>query len=683
MSQEETMRLIAEVKDDASGKLKEIQKSLKAASAESKKAAAEGTKNAREQAKAYHEMHELIGKVKERISGALTPAMATLGITAYGVGEALGKVTELLQKAGENYNIFNDAARRSGTSVSYVNAMTVAFERFGVAPDRARASIADMGEHLARISRNAPQEMNKLTGTFGNMVPAIRQALDGTKTVEERITRLTKFFDEHQEIPVDKRRSFFEAIGAPTELAQQSPKQIEEGLKAGADYIAKHPPDMDLLERLDKSFTHLRESLNGFGDDMVKVFGPAGSKIVDGFAKSIADLDCQFRLNKGFADERSIFGRMSRGILGKDDKTPQDRINEGFADTKKTEDAIAKGTSKGVLDAFREYLGNRDGGGSGGGSFKNMAFHPDGDGGGGGGGRGWGGGGYKNLGDSLGLGDGTGGAGSTGNGGSRGNRNNNRGNMKFGLLAKAFGATHADEKGFAVFPDQSSGDAAHEALLKSNAYKGLTLNQFGNKYSEGSASWKKTVGSELGIGNNDIVNNNDPRLAGAIRKAEGTNGGRSGGGVDGVEVPTSVLDKAENLLKNGGSTGQLQQFMASQGYPKAGNWCGEFAASVVKSAGGTPPKGAAVATSWLNYGQHVDAADAKAGDIAVLILRCLDRVSDLDQLAGGFFRVGVGPVSSKFHQAISTRFYFSTRFSLPPGFGFVLPASMACSTVTT
>ena len=55
--------------------------------------------------------------------------------------------------------------------------------------------------------------------------------------------------------------------------------------------------------------------------------------------------------------------------------------------------------------------------------------------------------------------------------------------------------------------------------------------------------------------------------------------------------------------------------MRSQGYPKAGNWCGEFAASVVKSAGGTPPANPAIASNWRNYGYAVDTP--QPGDIAV------------------------------------------------------------------
>jgi hypothetical protein len=47
---------------------------------------------------------------------------------------------------------------------------------------------------------------------------------------------------------------------------------------------------------------------------------------------------------------------------------------------------------------------------------------------------------------------------------------------------------------------------------------------------------------------------------------------------------------------------ELIKFMSDMGYPKTGEWCGEFAASVIKRAGGTPPSGAAIASNWRGYG---------------------------------------------------------------------------------
>lgn len=195
-----------------------------------------------------------------------------------------------------------------------------------------------------------------------------------------------------------------------------------------------------------------------------------------------------------------------------------------------------------------------------------------------------------------------------GGGGSRGDRNNNPGNLKFGAHAKAFGATHADAGGFAVFPDAASGAAAHDTLLKSDAYKGLTLDQFGDKYAEGSASWKKTVGGALGLKGGDIVDNQSPGLPGAIRKAEGT--------VEPGGVPSNILAEARRVVAAGGGAEGAKSYIQSKGYNVDSAWCGDFAAAVVKGAGGTPPKNYQVASNWRNFGQPVE-GDPQPGDVAV------------------------------------------------------------------
>ena len=59
----------------------------------------------------------------------------------------------------------------------------------------------------------------------------------------------------------------------------------------------------------------------------------------------------------------------------------------------------------------------------------------------------------------------------------------------------------------------------------------------------------------------------------------------------------------------------VEQFMANQGYPRSGNWCGEFAAAVVKSASGKPPKNPQIASNWKGWGQPT--AEPEPGDVAV------------------------------------------------------------------
>ena len=60
---------------------------------------------------------------------------------------------------------------------------------------------------------------------------------------------------------------------------------------------------------------------------------------------------------------------------------------------------------------------------------------------------------------------------------------------------------------------------------------------------------------------------------------------------------------------------KLVTFMRDMGYPKAGEWCGEFAASIIKRAGGTPPRRAAIASNWRRYG--TPDAMPHVGDVAV------------------------------------------------------------------
>lgn len=60
---------------------------------------------------------------------------------------------------------------------------------------------------------------------------------------------------------------------------------------------------------------------------------------------------------------------------------------------------------------------------------------------------------------------------------------------------------------------------------------------------------------------------------------------------------------------------ELVKFMSDMGYPKIGEWCGEFAASVIKRAGGTPPPDAAIASNWRTYG--TPDAMPHVGDVAV------------------------------------------------------------------
>ena len=225
--------------------------------------------------------------------------------------------------------------------------------------------------------------------------------------------------------------------------------------------------------------------------------------------------------------------------------------------------------------------------------------------------------------------------------GTRGDRNNNPGNIEYGEFAKAHGAIGSDGR-FAIFPNKAAGTSAMGELLKSK-YAGLTLAQIQKKWvGNVDQDYLAGLSKSLGIGANDVPNLNDPKVLAGIQKGiargEGTSlseggrakapqfsvadirervqggGGAAAAGINTGTVPSEVLAKARQVALQGGP-GAVQRFMASQGHPMAGSWCGEFAASVIHAAGGTPPRDPAIASNWRNWGVHTEVP--QPGDVAV------------------------------------------------------------------
>jgi hypothetical protein len=253
------------------------------------------------------------------------------------------------------------------------------------------------------------------------------------------------------------------------------------------------------------------------------------------------------------------------------------------------------------------------------------------------------------MGGGVTAGDGvTMGGGGISRGLTRADRNNNPGNIKFGEFAKRMGATGADDQGHAIFPDRETGFKAAETLLGTKGYSGLTLGQTGQRWAAGDPGWARAVSKATGIPIGDVPT---PEQRTQIARtgipfAEGTGlgggmvggdlfkggqfqlkgeGGRErvagGGGVaprgdvtGSGTIPPEILAEARKAALAGGPKG-VQDYIRGKGYEVHSAWCGDFAAAVVKGAGGTPPDNPQIASNWRNFGTQV--VSPEAGDIAV------------------------------------------------------------------
>jgi hypothetical protein len=641
-SDNEIMRLKATVEDDATATIAKIQKAMHAAHLSSVKDQREHAKNVREHQKAYKELGEATKALMGGggIGGAFSGVAGRLGAVGIAIGvavEAINKASEAVKQLGQRSANLMDLSRQANMTTDAFQRLESQMIYLNIAQEKADKSLTTFGNRWRDLSSGHPSMKAIGEVEDGDLSGVYERYVKPNLSIKDSTTAMRKIIDDVKNSgqPVQMQARIYSQLGLPDDYAYKSKAEIAEARQH--ERVALDKAQVEQLEESRK-----RGLLQDQSSDRAKSWVTSKmAKPVDAIHDFMSKVD------------ESVFGT---GVPDETKKTIKESTTEG--------------TKEGFLQAWREITGSsatfndrfQFGGKPGDGTLVPQAYHPDG-----------GvaqtvkalhsGGGYTVLPND---------GGDDGGGNSRGNRNNNRGNLKFGPLAKSFGATYADDKGFAVFPDQASGDAAHEALLKSKAYSGLTLDQFGNKYAEGNSSWKDTVGKALGIGRSDIVNNNDPRLPGAIRTAEGTNGGGGAAANGNITsgVPSAILAQARKAALQGGP-GAVSRFMAANGYPRAGNWCGEFAAAVVTSAGGTPPKNPQVASNWRNWGSPTDSP--VAGDIAVRrgtrtgnTGSHVTIVEDYDAKTGGF--TGLGGNQGAFERRFRGGQYDFRHGNNPPAF---------------
>jgi hypothetical protein len=411
-SQEDTMRLVAELLDKTSGPLKDIQKSLRDTAAVAKKMTGEGTQGVKEHDKAYQSLHSSVEKTRRELSGAFTPAMAALGLTTFGAGEAIGKVVEQLKRFAEQYTVLRDASRRSGQSVDFLESMANTMERLtGEAPEEAIQNIANMKEQMDRLSRQRPDTINAWKTAYTGLYETLGKDLMG-KTLEQQIDLAMKWKDAHPEIAIDKIRDVFRLMGMDQRLATVSLKEWHDAEEKEQAWQKSHPYDAKTAEALHEAFDNLREVIRTIGYEINQAFGGRGATLIESLSKSI---------EQDVKDIKALIetvDKMGRHLGFRDDSDAQKQFDEEQKKLKNyipphgagpgsgpsvprggvfpggsyhpaafttgggdAENVLTRSIKEGMLSAFREWFSSvQSGGGSGGGGgFTNAAFSPSGD----------------------------------------------------------------------------------------------------------------------------------------------------------------------------------------------------------------------------------------------------------------------------------------------------------------
>jgi hypothetical protein len=652
------LHLEARVRDNATGPLQGIKRSLEEIAR---------SPAGRELKKNFGELSTVIDQIGGNVGGVLSPAMRGLTGTTLGLGAAVVGVAGSLVLAGRALNEYSQgvlglrfASRETGFAMETIRQFERLAPQLGIAPEAATQGLRTFSERLYGIKRQSAEVVeffakHQALGFYRNLREDILSN-DPTKALERSMEALQRLKDPH-----DRATLATFLFGSP-EFARMTIDQVRELTKALGEVKV---PDAEAAAKYALQVGKLSGAIDNLKVSMANLtFGPmvAGIEALTAATERLDTVSGRVRwffdigqngmpnwsmvpglvtgLMKDQNDQSKKPGSPSatwgdvwkwfgdrvvptpspspqRAPLGGYDMPTPRGMEQGVErgaeqGIKNAAPEIGKEVGKGFLDYLR--LQSYTGGGGGGDGLVSTggprAIYVPSD------------SGPQRT--SLSTGGYSTNAAATGL--TRGVRNNNRGNLKYGPFAQSMGATGADDRGFAIFPDQETGDTAAQALLQ-KSYSGLSVNQMARKYTTtDQEAWAATVAKRAGVDPNEPLDlANDPAMAkrvfGGITHAEGTaniNAGKVGGlASDGAGVPSEVLKQAEALLSRGATTGELQAFMSSQGYPKSGAWCGQFAASVVRASGGEPPKGAGIASNWRKYGTRVEPHDVQPGDVAV------------------------------------------------------------------
>ena len=132
MSQDEVLRMVARLKDEATSPARKIFDTIRGLGRE-------GTKHAREMSHGFKGVHEQLGRVAEVAKTAVAPAIEVIGVTslsAVGVVAALVKGLKDFAAQGDDFAAFG---RKVQLSIETVRGLEGVAEKFHVDPAELRA----------------------------------------------------------------------------------------------------------------------------------------------------------------------------------------------------------------------------------------------------------------------------------------------------------------------------------------------------------------------------------------------------------------------------------------------------------------------------------------------------------------------------------------------------------------
>ncbi len=263
MSEQETMRLVAEVVDKYSGPMRDMQKSLRQLSDRTRGVHADGAKQTKAHAKAYEDLGGAISKV--------VPALGIAGGAALSVSAAIAGVVASVKALGDTSLSLLHVGRQAGLSATQLRSYAEMGERVGISSETMTAGITKFSAFMDANARRAPfalEVWRQMPGSF----EAIGQSLRGLSR-SDQLKRVFDFIGTTR-APMDQKRKLLGMMGLPEDLAGATKEELRSALREAEEWSKAHPIDVAKGLRARHGFDELRAAVQGLKDDLSVDFAP-------------------------------------------------------------------------------------------------------------------------------------------------------------------------------------------------------------------------------------------------------------------------------------------------------------------------------------------------------------------------------------------------------------------------
>ncbi|HUD85011.1 MAG TPA: hypothetical protein VMR17_01105, partial [Xanthobacteraceae bacterium] len=354
MSEDDSMRLAAEIVNKWSGPLRDMRKDLRSLTDSLKASHETGAAQAKKHNEAFGDLGKTVARVDEGIKSSLTPALAAFGITTLTVAGAIATLKSNVLGFGDNTRQLSFLSRETGLSVQRLREFDALGRRVNLAPDAMRQGVAQFAQHMHNIRRLVPAEIDALRDNLRNPAlissvmdlanlpidKALSLAIGRLDTIPEQqdkrfYLRMLGLPENLADVPVAELRrqmgEIHKQIGTLGPDAQQSALRFEDAIDRVGDAVDRLKLDVgtDLVD----SFTHTVEAIREFVDEnrggLIVVLRDA-SRAMEGMLKDAHELlDFYQQLRSGH-----FLGPGMKKFLGEKDvdaiEGGADKLREGW-----------------------------------------------------------------------------------------------------------------------------------------------------------------------------------------------------------------------------------------------------------------------------------------------------------------------------------------------------------------